>query len=299
MKILSKFLYNINQGFKGILSNKTMSFISIGSVSASLIILGIVISIVLNVNNFIETTKDEVNEIRAIVNSNLNTQEIENIKEELKSVNGVNSVKYQTKELAFDDMKDSWGEDSYLLEGMENPLDNYFIVKIQDSNEIKSIGNKINKVEGILSVNYHQDVMENFLNISNTVKKVGSIIIICLFIVCLFMISNTIRSRVYSKKEEIKIMKYVGASNGFVRAPFLIEGFIIGTIGATIATLVAVAIYGYVHDNMGSTMSLFANGGVLIQTNQIAMTLALVFLLIGMVIGIIGSAISVKKHLKV
>lgn len=299
MKIISNISYNIKQGFKGIFSNKTMSFISIGSVSASLIILGIVISIVLNVNQFISSTKDEVNEIRAMVSSDLNKDEIEKVKEEISKINGVNSIKYKTKESAFDDMKDSWGEDSYLLEGMDNPLDDYFTVRIENSNNIQSMGHKISKIQGVKEVNYYQDIMENFMKISNTIQKVGSIVIACLFIVCLFMISNTIRTRVYSKKEEIKIMKYVGASNSFVRAPFLIEGFVIGILGAIISSVVAVGIYGYIHENMRNTMSLFETSNMLIPTQDIAIVLSIIFLAIGTIIGIVGSTISIKKHLKV
>lgn len=299
MKIISNISYNIKQGFKGIFSNKTMSFISIGSVSASLIILGIVISIVLNVNQFISNTKDEVNEIRAMVSSDLNKDEIGKVKEEISKINGVNSIKYKTKESAFDDMKDSWGEDSYLLEGMDNPLDDYFTVRIENSNNIQSMGHKISKIQGVKEVNYYQDIMENFMKISNTIQKVGSIVIACLFIVCLFMISNTIRTRVYSKKEEIKIMKYVGASNSFVRAPFLIEGFVIGILGAIISSVVAVGIYGYIHENMRNTMSLFETSNMLIPTQDIAIVLSIIFLAIGTIIGIVGSTISIKKHLKV
>ena len=299
MKIISNISYNIKQGFKGIFSNKTMSFISIGSVSASLIILGIVISIVLNVNQFISSTKDEVNEIRAMVSSDLNKDEIQKVKEEISKINGVNSIKYKTKESAFDDMKDSWGEDSYLLEGMDNPLDDYFTVRIENSNKIQSMGHKISEIKGVKEVNYYQDIMENFMKISNTIQKVGSIVIASLFIVCLFMISNTIRTRVYSKKEEIKIMKYVGASNSFVRAPFLIEGFVIGILGAIISSVVAVGIYGYIHENMRNTMNLFETSNMLIPTQDIAIVLSIIFLAIGTIIGIVGSTISIKKHLKV
>ena len=294
MKIISNISYNIKQGFKGIFSNKTMSFIYIGSVSASLIILGIVISIVLNINQFISNTKDEVNEIRAMVSSDLNKDEIQKVKEEISKINGVNSIKYKTKESAFDDMKDSWGEDSYLLEGMDNPLDDYFTVRIENSNNIQSMGHKISKIKGVKEVNYYQDIMENFMKISNTIQKVGSIVI-----ACLFMISNTIGTRVYSKKEEIKIMKYVGASNSFVRAPFLIEGFVIGILGAIISSVVAVCIYGYIHENMRNTMSLFETSNMLIPTQDIAIVLSIIFLAIGTIIGIVGSTISIKKHLKV
>lgn len=299
MKVLSSISYNVKQGFKGILSNKTMSFMSIGSVSASLVILGIVIAVVLNVNQFMSYTKDEVNEIRATISDNLSKEEKTKVKEDLSKISGVNSIKYKTKESAFDDMKDSWGEDSYLLDGMDNPLEDYFVIRVEDSNNIETIGNKISKVNGVEEINYYQDIMENFMKISSTIQKVGGIIIACLFVVCLFMISNTIRSRVYSKREEIKIMKYVGASNNFVRAPFLIEGFTIGIIGAIISSVISIAMYVYVYQNMGSTMSLFSTGGMLVPIEEIGAILSLTFLCIGMIIGIIGSAISIKKHLRV
>ncbi|MEG0180895.1 MAG: permease-like cell division protein FtsX [Peptostreptococcaceae bacterium] len=299
MKLISSILYNIKQGLKGILSNKTMSFISIGSVSASLIILGIVISIVLNANQFIENTKDEVNEIRVTIPNNLVSSDKDSIQNKIKSIDGIKSVKFETKEEAFNEMKSSWGKDAHLLDGMKNPLDDYFRVTIDNSKDIVKISNQISNINGVTEVNYYQDIMKNFLSLSNTIKKVGSVVIICLFIVCLFMISNTIRARVYSKKEEVKIMRYVGASKGFIRAPFLIEGFAIGIIGALISTVVSVFMYGYVYDNMGENLTFIASGNVLIPTQNIGITLAIVFLLAGTLIGIIGSAVSLRKHLKV
>lgn len=299
MNLMYSILYNIKQGLKGLLSSKTMSFISIGSVSASLIILGVVISIVLNTNQFMESTKDEVNEIRAIIPNNLVQSDKELIKSQIKSLEGVKSVKFESKEKAFKDMKSSWGDEKYLLEGMENPLDDYFRITINNSEDIVKISNKLSDIKNITKVDYYQDIMENFLVLSNTIKKVGSIIIICLFIVCLFMISNTIRARVYSKKEEIKIMRYVGASKKFIRAPFLIEGFMIGLVGAVIATIVSVFIYGYVYNNIGTNLLFMSSGNILISIQSIGIKLGAIFLLTGTLIGIIGSSISLRKHLKV
>ena len=148
MKMISKITYSIRQGFKGIFSNKTMSFISVISVTLVLAILGIVLSIVLNINSFMETTKNEVNEIRVAIDDNLSTEDSSFIKSNLESINGVVSVKYQTKDEAFENLKDSFGEDKSLLEGVKNPLDDYYIVTIEDSNQIKTLANKIEKVEG-------------------------------------------------------------------------------------------------------------------------------------------------------
>ena len=126
MKIISNFLYSLKQGFKGIFSNKTMSVISVISVSSALIILGIVISIVLNINKFIEITKDDINEIRVSINNNLNESQIQKFEDDLGKIKGIKNIEYKSKEDAFDEMKKSWGDDSNLLEGVKNPLNDYF-----------------------------------------------------------------------------------------------------------------------------------------------------------------------------
>ena len=246
MKIISNFLYSLKQGFKGIFSNKTMSVISVISVSSALIILGIVISIVLNINKFIEITKDDINEIRVSINNNLNESQIQKFEDDLGKIKGIKNIEYKSKEDAFDEMKKSWGDDSNLLEGVKNPLNDYYIVTVDNADNINSISNKIDKIEGTESIEYYQDIINNFLNISNTVRKFGSILIVCLLIVCLVLISNTIKGRVYSKREEIQILKYVGASNNFIIAPFIVEGFIIGAIGSLLSIVVCISMYGYI-----------------------------------------------------
>lgn len=298
MKIISSFLYSLKQGLKGIFANKTMSAISMISVSSALIILGVVISIVLNINQFIESTKDEINEIRVSISDNLDDSKVKSIEENLKKIEGIKNIKYKSKEDAFYEMKKSWGEDSNLLEGVKNPLNDYYIVIVDDANDINSISDKISKIEGIDGIEYYQDIINNFLNISNTVKRFGSILIICLLIVCLVIISNTIKGRVYSKKEEIQILKYVGASNIFIISPFIVEGFIIGAIGSLFAIGVCISMYGYIVDKVSILLdNVFKN--MILPTEAILLNLVVVLVLTGITIGIIGSALSVKKHLKV
>lgn len=298
MKIISSFLYSLKQGLKGIFANKTMSAISMISVSSALIILGVVISIVLNINQFIESTKDEINEIRVSISDNLDDSKVKSIEENLKKIEGIKNIRYKSKEDAFYEMKKSWGEDSNLLEGVKNPLNDYYIVIVDDANDINSISDKISKIEGIDGIEYYQDIINNFLNISNTVKRFGSILIICLLIVCLVIISNTIKGRVYSKKEEIQILKYVGASNIFIISPFIVEGFIIGAIGSLFAIGVCISMYGYIVDKVSILLdNVFKN--MILPTETILLNLVVVLVLTGITIGIIGSALSVKKHLKV
>ena len=200
MEMISKIMYSLKQGLKGVFSNKTMSFISVVSITSVLAILGIVSCIVLNINSFMEKTKDEVNEIRVSLDSNLTKDKSLYVKEELERLNGVISVKYQTKDEAFESMKASFGEDEGLLDGVKNPLDDYYIVTIEDSSQIKSLARNMEKLEGVVEVQYYEDIMENFLEASNTVKQFGGIVIVFLLIICLVLISNTIKTRVYRQE---------------------------------------------------------------------------------------------------
>lgn len=298
MKLMSKFLYSLKQGIKGVFHNKTMSFISIISVTASLIILGIVLTIVLNINQFIKVTKDEINEVRVSVEANIEDDARIELKSNISKLKGVKNVEYRTKETSFKDLKKSWGEDAYLLEGVNNPLDDYYVVTIDSPNNIKNISDKILKLDGVNDVKYAQDVMKNFLSVSDTITKFGTIFIVLLLLICLVIISNTIKSRVYSKKEEIQIIKYVGASNGFVIAPFIVEGFIIGIIGSVLAISSCIGMYGYIIEKITTIIS-SVMGNIVLPLTSVYMYLIAVLLVTGISVGILGSVVSVKRHLKV
>ncbi|MEG0050656.1 MAG: permease-like cell division protein FtsX [Terrisporobacter sp.] len=298
MKVISKVFYSIKQGFKGIFSNKTMSIISIVSVTSVLAILGIVLSIVLNINSFMMQAQDEVNEIRVSLESGLNKDEIVIIENKLKSIAGVEKIKYQTKDEAFRSMKENFGDDEDLLDGVKNPLDNYYIVTIKDSSTIKTMANKMEKIEGVIEIQYYQDIMENFLKASNTVKQFGGVIIGILLIVCLVLISNTIKARVHSKRDEIQVIKYIGGSNRFVIAPFIVEGCIIGLLGSIMSVAICTGTYKYVIDNISGVFNSII-GNMIVPLSNISILLVIVLFTTGIVVGILGSGLSVKKYLKV
>ena len=298
MKILSKITYSLKQGLKGVFSNKTMSFISVVSVTSVLAILGIVLCMVLNINSFMEKTQNEVNEIRVALDSKLSEDNAISIKEQLEKINGVESVDYQTKDEAFESMKESFGDDKELLEGVKNPLDDYYIVTIADSSEIKTLANNIEKIEGVIEVQYYEEIMENFLKASNTVKQFGGIVIVFLLVICLVLISNTIKTRVYSKKEEIQVIKYIGGSNRFVIAPFIVEGCIIGLFGALISVGICIGMYQYVLENVQVSLNSIV-GDMMLPLSSISNLLVLVLFVTGVLVGILGSGLSVKKYLKV
>lgn len=298
MKLLSNFLYSVKQGIKGVFKNKTMSFISIISVSASLIILGIITSIVINANQFIKMAEYEINEIRVSIKDNLDKSSIDNIKYDLNNIKGIKSVEFKDKETMLNDMKSSWGSDSYLLEGLENPLDDCYIVTLENSQDIKAISSEISTINNIKNVEYHQDIVDNFIKISDSIKNFGSVLIIFLILICLVIISNTIKTRVYSKKEEIEVIKYVGGSDNFIRMPFIVEGFTIGLIGSTIALVICIYMYKYIIENINKTIGFISNN-MMISVSNIAIFLTTTLFITGITIGVVGSVISVKRHLKV
>lgn len=298
MKLLSNFLYSVKQGIKGVFKNKTMSFISIISVSASLIILGIITSIVINANQFIKMAEYEINEIRVSIKDNLDKSSIDNIKYDLNNIKGIKSVEFKDKETMLNDMKSSWGSDSYLLEGLENPLDDCYIVTLENSQDIKAISSEISTINNIKNVEYHQDIVDNFIKISDSIKNFGSVLIIFLILICLVIISNTIKTRVYSKKEEIEVIKYVGGSDNFIRMPFIVEGFTIGIIGSTIALVICIYMYKYIIENINKTIGFISNN-MMISVSNIEIFLTTTLFITGITIGVVGSVISVKRHLKV
>ncbi len=292
---MSQIIYSIKQGLKSLLKNKMMNFLSIISVSASLIILGIVLSLVVNINKFVNMTREEVNEIRVSIDSNFDK---EVIKKNIETIDNIESIEFKGKEDAFKELKKSWGEDSYLLEGIDNPLDNYYIVTIKDTAKSDEVVEKIRSIEGIVDIEYHEDVMKNFISISNTIKKFGSLLIIFLTFICLILISNTIKSQVYSKKEEIQIIKCVGGSNAFIISPFVVEGFMIGFLGSLIAIGSCIFSYGYIVEKI-NLLLMSMKTSVMIPIEQLSIFIIPVLLVTGVSIGVLGSIISVKKYLKI
>ena len=195
-------------------------------------------------------------------------------------------------------MKENWGEDGHLLEGIKNPLDDSYTVTLVNSENMNNIVEELQKVDNVVEVKYHQDIIQNFLNLSNMVKKFGGILILGLLLICLVIISNTIKSRVFSKKEEIEIIKYVGASNSFVVGPFIVEGFIIGLVGAVLSVGICTGTYGYIVEKINGALSNMV-GSVVVPLTSISISLILVLFITGIMIGVLGSIMSVRKHLKV
>lgn len=287
----------IKQGFIGVWRNRTMSIASIGSVSATLTILGIVLILILNINTAANTTKDQFDEIQIYLKEELSIEEIEKIGQAISDYEGVSSVIFQTKEQALEIMKEDWGDQGYLLEGLEeNPLPNSYIIQLEAIEYANPVANKLKGLKGIEEIKYYKDIVEQLMTIANYVRIGGLVIIGILLFISVFIISNTVKITVAARRKEISIMKYVGATNGYIRGPFMVEGMLLGLIGTAIS--ISIVYYGYKYLVSSLNEKLYVLLTVyMIPPGTMFNDIAIIFVAIGVGIGLLGSIVSLKKFL--
>ncbi|SHI70396.1 cell division protein FtsX [Geosporobacter subterraneus DSM 17957] len=291
--------YMIRQGFKGLWRNRMMTFASIGSVASALIILGIVFMIILNINSLAETAKGQFDSIQLYLKDDLDQKKIDEIGKTVNKIDGIESVYYISKAEALQDLKKQWGEHGYLLEGLEvNPLPNSYVLKLKDIKYSEQVVDQVKNVSGLEEVKYYKDIVDKLLRITHFIRMTGMIVIGILIGISMFIISNTIKITVAARYREINIMKYVGATNWFVRWPFLIEGMILGFAGSVIALAVIGYSYKNIFDLITEKMYVMVSA-YMIPTPLLVNNLAVIFLVLGTGIGALGSIFSMRKFLKV
>ncbi|MEJ8555079.1 permease-like cell division protein FtsX [Tepidibacter sp. Z1-5] len=295
---MNSIIYNIKEGFKGILRNPTMSIVSIWSVAAALFVLSIIFSVVININNFTTLVEGQFDNVQVYLKEDITSQRIFDLEKKLNQVNGIENVEFESKQDALNKMKERWGKDAYLLEGIDNPLDNSFIIEVSNIENTENIANQVKKFDGIQEVKYYDDVVEKVIQISNIVKISGLFIITILALVSLFIISNTIKLALHGRRREINIMKYVGATDWFIRWPFIIEGTILGLIGALISLTIIYFGYDYFYSKLDlPAYSIFS--GYILPVTGVMNSLINISIVMGVGVGIMGSIISLRRYLNV
>lgn len=289
----------IKQGFKGVWKNKGMGLASVTSITAVLIILGIVLILILSLNNIVMDVKERFDEVQIFLQDDITPYQLESIENKLKDSDKVSSVVFKSKDEALEDMKNDWGDDGDLLNGLEtNPLPNTLIVKLKDIEYADTVVNSIKDMVGIDEIQYNQDIMEKLIVVSNYIRTGGIAIVSILILVSIFIISNTIKLTVTARKREINIMKYVGATNGYIRGPFVIEGLIFGVIGSIISILIIN--YGYASFFNAASDKLYVLLVVyLVPPAALIKDITIIFTAIGAGIGSLGSLVSMKRFLDV
>lgn len=288
------------QGLQGMWRNRGMGLASISSISAVLMILGIVLILILSINSFVLDTSTKFDTIEIFLLDDIKDEQMEEIENTIMKTAGVDSIIFQSKDSALDILKERWGEEAYLLEGLEqnNPLPNSYIINVQDIKHAENVVNAIKTLDGIEEVKYDKDVIDKLMKFADYVQVGGIILIAVLVAVSVFIISNTIKLTVTARRREVNIMKYVGATNNYIRGPFIMEGVMFGFLGALVS--IVVVYYGYeyffkmVNEQLYALLAVF-----LVAPKVLLMDISIIFIAIGIGIGALGSLVSLKRFLNV
>ena len=300
MKMRFRIFKNMmKQGLQGMWRNRGMGLASVGSISAVLIILGIVLIMVLSINNLVSETTNKFDELQVFLEDDLEIEQLNNIEKNIKGTEGVVSAVFLSKDEALEDFKKDWGENASLLEGLDpNPLQNSYVIKLKDIEYADNVVDKVNELEGVDEVKYYKDIIDKMVVVGNYVQGGGIIIIAILILVSIFIISNTIKITVTARKREVNIMKYVGATNGYIRGPFIVEGVLFGLIGAIISILIVNYGYKYFFNTISNELYVLFTV-YLVPPKALLKDISIIFGVIGMGIGALGSMVSLKRFLNV
>ncbi|WP_394188482.1 permease-like cell division protein FtsX [Paenisporosarcina quisquiliarum] len=286
---------HFRESFKSLGRNSWMTFASASAVTVTLLLVGVFVMIMMNLNKVADDLEKDV-EMKVLVELTADDAMISQIEEDIKSINGVSTVVYSTKEAELEDLIKDFGENMGLSE-QNNPLRAAFYVKAKDPLETKAVAQRVERVKNVYSVEYGETQIKKLFSFLDLARNIGLGLILALLFTAMFLISNTIRITIVARGREIEIMKLVGATNWFVRVPFILEGMWIGILGAivpiTLVTVLYVNLYKVAQPYLeGELFQLMPLTPFLYQVNGL-------ILIMGIFIGVWGSFMSVRKFLRV
>lgn len=296
IRILSRSLVD---SFKSIFRNFSLSVASISCTIITLILVSLGIIISYNITTI--TNKIEKNLTMVVfIDSNTTEDAINTVKNELKAIDNIDEISYRSK----DEIKDSMiAEDETMASIMstlgetENPLQSTFILKVKDIRKIKETATTIKNIKEVTSVRYGESMIDSVISGFDLIKKICIVLVVALIVVTIFLITNTIKITIFSRRNEINIMRLVGTSNLVIKLPFVFEGFLLGALGSILPIVATILGYTYLYEANGGIM--FSNLFVLVEPSNIVYYTSLILLLIGSIVGMLGSSAAVRKYLKI
>ncbi|AIY06100.1 cell division protein FtsX [Planococcus sp. PAMC 21323] len=288
-------LRHIKESFKSIGRNSWMTFASVSAVTVTLLLVGVFVLIMMNLNKVADDLENDV-EIKVFVSLDATEETVNDLETQITEIPGVESTNFSTKEEELTDLVLDFGDELSLFE-QSNPLFDVFYVKAIDPQQTKNVAKEISALENIENVKYGEGKIEKLFNFLNAGRNVGLILILALLFTAMFLISNTIRITIVARRREIEIMKLVGATNWFVRIPFILEGMWLGILGSLIPIGLVALLYKKVTEFAQPRLS-----GELIQLLDFApfiYQVSALILLMGVFIGVWGSFMSIRKFLRV
>ncbi|MBE8952501.1 MAG: ABC transporter permease [Quinella sp. 1Q7] len=288
--------YYFREVILSMIRNRWMTFASIGTVAVSLFVLGVFFILVMNMNKMASSLESQV-QISVYINDNLPEQgrnEIERMTRDMKSVS---AIEYVPREKALQILQERLGENKKILDalGESNPLPNAFLVTVTNAADVKKTAAAIADLYGVDEVKYGQDVAANLFELTHLLRFFGVILMLLLLGATVFIISNTIRLTVFARRKEIAIMKYVGATDWFIRWPFILEGIGLGIIGGGVSALALRSFYSAMIAKIYESLAFFP----MVEQYPFMNYLTLALCGAGVLIGILGSTVSLKRFMEV
>lgn len=290
----------ILSSLKNIKRNALMSFASVFSITSTLVILGIVISLILNVNHLTDEFVDKFNILNIEISDEYDDAKIAAFQKQVEEDPNIKTVVLITKEEGLEKMKEEFSEHSETLQNLpKNPLPNVLRVEMTDVEQAEETISRLEKIDNANQIRYYRDTVNKILRITEVIKTVGLVLILILLITTVFVVNNTIRVSIAGRRAEIGIMRYVGATRGFIRKPYIIEGILLGLVGAAFST--AIISYGYEEfiQLTLESLSQMTQQRPLLDTLYIVKRFGFLSVVIGIGVGMIGSIFSVRKYLRV
>ena len=293
--------YLIGEGFSNVFKNKKSTGASLMIMCATMIIFGVFLILGENINHFVREVEDAQG-IQVFATREATTEQVQKLGEEIQKINGVNTTQYVSKETALDQMKEKFSEHEEFLEGYEgenNIFSDSYVVTLTDLNLLEQVQEEISKLDNVKEITSSNETVSTLIDLANGIKIVTGVILVLLIIISIFIIANTIKLTVHARRKEISIMKYVGATNGFIRWPFIVEGMIIGIISSAISILLVAIAYNFIAEQMVNSQFMRTVGVSLVGFSDMFSSIIFTYMLLGIGIGAVGSIISMRKYLKV
>lgn len=289
-------IYYFREAFLSIVRNSWLSLAAVGTVTVSLFILGFSLLVVMNINRLANYLESSV-EVSVFLKDGLGKEQVQDLQNRIRSLPGVVEVQFISKKQALEEMKKSLGPNRSILDGLEedNPLPDAFRIKTQKAEQVVAVAQAVSSLPGVEDVRYGQGVVERLVAVTRWVRLAGLSAMALIGAAAVFLISTTIRLSVFSRQREIGIMKYLGATNWFVRFPFLLEGMMLGFAGSALAALLVHTGYAAVIRSLSGAMPFIP----LVAQDQVFFVLLGVVIALGLLVGALGSLISIHRFLNV
>lgn len=282
----NRFGYLIGEGFSNVFKNKKSTGASLIIMCATMIIFGIFLILGENINHFVKQVESEQG-MQVFINNDATQEQIDEIGEKIRKLDGVSTTEYRSKEAALNQMKEKFGDKQDLLAGYEN--NNIFpasyVVTLTDLTKSKEVQEQILTFENIKKITSKDETVSTLINLANGIKIVTGVILTLLIFISIFIIANTIKLTVHARRKEISIMKYVGATNGFIRWPFIVEGMIIGVIASLISIIIVGGTYSYIARQLVNSQFLQTINMSLVTFAEMFDSIIFVYMMLGIGIG--------------